>query len=484
MRKAIFKKDVKLSGDAKAERLRHRLVINYNYAFCRVRLGGRSVELFYDPNMLIEKRNEDFIIYSPLNHRRIVGDEYIYFVIEYIMQKAGMFEPALLTQEFNRCYNTDLAVTEMLEQINKLLLTQIIFISPEEMTRAKAAFLHTQEFSAVPQLQQVYIHPTLRCNFACEYCYLQEKPQSAEGELTTRQWIEIIEQLKEVGVREIVITGGEPLLRNDIEEIVRSTKNAQTRFYLLTNGSLLPDRFLGILNLFDHITISLDSFDPIVNAQNRSEYGFREILRTLELFANTRPDKLTVNTVITRYNVEEFNVFQDMLKARYGIKTTYSYFTPTRLEEIELVPPFGSIEGAELRGNHDIFKNHEPHELNSSLRKCPAAITTLAINPYGSIFPCQVLVNENTMKITSVWKDNWLEEVMQSEIRRQFFELTINTIETCQDCGHRYICTGGCAAISYMLYGELHCHLPFLCEHLKKAAAENLIWGKGVWKNL
>lgn len=67
---------------------------------------------------------------------------------------------------------------------------------------------------------------TKRCNLYCKHCYRDSDEHKAENELSTEEGFRLIEQIKETGKFKILIlSGGEPLLREDLEELVAHTKN-------------------------------------------------------------------------------------------------------------------------------------------------------------------------------------------------------------------------------------------------------------------
>ena len=90
---------------------------------------------------------------------------------------------------------------------------------------------------------------THRCNLGCIHCYAQENPVGAAGpaELGTGQWLKIIAEIKEAGCLFLLLTGGEPLLRDDFPEIYSFARKNGFLVTVFTNGTLVSER---ILNLF------------------------------------------------------------------------------------------------------------------------------------------------------------------------------------------------------------------------------------------
>ena len=85
---------------------------------------------------------------------------------------------------------------------------------------------------------------TGKCNFNCRHC-LMSAPQNCSADLTTGQCLDIVRQLAECGVRSIAITGGEPLIRSDLPDLIKACSDAGIRIAeVYTNGALLSPQML------------------------------------------------------------------------------------------------------------------------------------------------------------------------------------------------------------------------------------------------
>ncbi len=104
---------------------------------------------------------------------------------------------------------------------------------------------------------------TRRCNFRCESCCVW-KGDGGQKELSLEEVKEAASQLKKIGVQSVVLTGGEPLLREDIASIIGIFKSKNFIVRLQTNGFLLTESLLGkmLSQGLDDIYISFDSLKP------------------------------------------------------------------------------------------------------------------------------------------------------------------------------------------------------------------------------
>lgn len=437
------------------------------------------MNLYFDNNLIVEKDSNEFIIYSPFNHKWIKGNQFLKDFINLLLNLGSNIEIKKVKDIFNKQHTADISSEDLDKLIKTLVREELLFTSKEQFEQAKKKAKQAYQLPKNQELELVYLHLTLRCNFNCSYCY-NKNIDAAKTELDASQWINIIENLKEnhPTIKEIIFTGGEPLVRDDLEEIMQKIKSGEINYTLLTNGSLLKDRFTTLVPYFDNVIMSLDSLDEKINALNRSKKGFDNIVDTIRLFSEQAPDKLVVRTVVTKNNLFDVADFNKQLATEYGIETQNNWFLPVSRDEIDEVP------GPEY---FDIAIDKEAeYPINTSgtsIRRyrCGACSNIIAIDPSGDIYPCQSLLHDN-FKITNILKDNWYQNLLTSDIREKFINLSINEIDKCKDCSYRYFCGGGCPAIAFKVYGNLDSHLDYFCDHLKKQAKHRLKSSNVEWQ--
>jgi len=145
---------------------------------------------------------------------------------------------------------------------------------------------------------------TGRCNLDCSYCY---GPSRDTTELSLEQIARAFDVLFAGGTRALVVTGGEPLVRKDIVEVLRLAKRAGFRLALQTNGLLLPQRS-GVLELVDWLCMPLDgSCRAIVEEVRGSPDGFDCVLRVLEGLprSGSSTPRIKIGTVVVRANLQD-----------------------------------------------------------------------------------------------------------------------------------------------------------------------------------
>jgi len=158
----------------------------------------------------------------------------------------------------------------------------------------------------------VTFYVTHKCNLACSYC-TQKEPDVFSDELSTGETIRLLKRIRRE-TDSIVITGGEPTLRADIEELVDAA-----RFYckfrsvlLITNGTLL-DRKPAILSAVTGLVVSLDALaaDPS-NALSKPA-ALPKVIENLKLAKEIlgSPQRITISTVIEEWNIGEVEKLLD-----------------------------------------------------------------------------------------------------------------------------------------------------------------------------
>ena len=148
-----------------------------------------------------------------------------------------------------------------------------------------------------PQLLNVTLTTNTSCNFKCGYCKIWKRE---ENELTASQIEDLIEQLTCLGVRRLGLTGGEPLLREDIGRIITYAKQRGIFVTLNTNGSLVEERIKELGNV-DIISLSLDG-DEAVHNLHKKEEAYQHVMRAIEV-AKGAHLKVMTTTTLTRINL-------------------------------------------------------------------------------------------------------------------------------------------------------------------------------------
>jgi len=147
---------------------------------------------------------------------------------------------------------------------------------------------------------------TRNCNLNCVHCRAAASRGPYEGELDKGECLRILDQIKEVGSPIIILTGGEPLLRQDVFEIARYGAEKGLRMVMATNGTLISREVAQRMKScgIQRVSISLDGPHAELHDRFRKVDGaFEGALRGIELLKREGIE-FQINTTITRHNVD------------------------------------------------------------------------------------------------------------------------------------------------------------------------------------
>ncbi|MCU0835803.1 MAG: heme d1 biosynthesis radical SAM protein NirJ [Chromatiaceae bacterium] len=124
-----------------------------------------------------------------------------------------------------------------------------------------------------------------RCNLTCKHCYATSADKDFPGELGTEQVFAVMDDLYAYGVRVLILSGGEPLMRPDLFTIARRAKTMGFYVGLSTNGTLIDRTSLGEIaeTQFDYVGISLDGLRETHDRFRRRAGAFDEALNGIRL---------------------------------------------------------------------------------------------------------------------------------------------------------------------------------------------------------
>lgn len=155
------------------------------------------------------------------------------------------------------------------------------------------------------------------CNLKCPFCY--GPPPKMKGELNKEQKFHLIKNLKVNGIDKIVIAGGEPLLCDDIYDLLEFASKTGVSIGIQTNGFFL-NKLETVLKFVDWIALPLDGIS--LNAQMKMRTSdehysyFLQAIRLIKTHQSSRKGnqlKIKVGTVVTKYNVAEIEQIATIL---------------------------------------------------------------------------------------------------------------------------------------------------------------------------
>jgi radical SAM protein with 4Fe4S-binding SPASM domain len=298
---------------------------------------------------------------------------------------------------------------------------------------------------------------TYRCNNKCIHCYAGGPRQTPE--LSTTEWELVIDKLHMLGIPQVVFTGGEPTLRDDLAELIAYTQRKGLVCGLVTNGRKLKDKayLQSLIDAgLDHVQITVESHeakihDEITNASGSWEDTIQGLKTALAI-----PIYTVTNTTLNKLNVDSIETTIEFLHG-LGVKRfacnslIYSGKAPAiaenfALEEASLEPVLNRIKEKTSRLGMEFtwytpteYCEVNPLALDLGIKSCSACRINMAIEPNGTVIPCQSYTIAPLGNIlTDKWEKIWNHPVCQKVRARKYAP------EKCFECPSLNICGGGC----------------------------------------
>ena len=193
---------------------------------------------------------------------------------------------------------------------------------------------HLLQFSADKKPVVVW-NITSACNLKCVHCYAAAG--KAGNELSTKEGMELIANLREYGSPVILFSGGEPLIRKDLPALIRTAVKSDMRAVISTNGTLITQDLAMELADYglSYIGVSLDGLQEINDTFRGVRGAFREAMKGIER-AMHEGIKVGLRFTMNRRNVDEIPRILDLMKTE-GIPRICFYHLVYTGRAIELM---------------------------------------------------------------------------------------------------------------------------------------------------
>jgi radical SAM protein with 4Fe4S-binding SPASM domain len=328
---------------------------------------------------------------------------------------------------------------------------------------------------------------TRRCNLECAHCYLPAKTRkerpilSSSDELTTQEAFQLIDHIALVNPEVmLILSGGEPLLREDIFELSSYASGKGMMVVLGSNGLLIQEATARMMKQsgISGISISLDSIDPGVHDAIRSCKGAWERAISAITLCRNAGLSIQINTVVTGKNY-------DKLPALIGLSrslgaTVYSPFflvctgrgeeltdiSPQQYEQVLslIVESQGKQDGLIIRTRcaptvrRILYeKNPDSRLLKMGAGRCLAGRSYCRITPEGDVTPCPYMPLSTGNVRERDFADIWNGSDLFNSLRKPSLK------GKCSTCTFRLLC-GGCRARAYAARQDVLAEDPW-CSH-------------------
>jgi pyrroloquinoline quinone biosynthesis protein E len=309
---------------------------------------------------------------------------------------------------------------------------------------------------------------THRCPLQCPYCSNPLALEGASGELTTAEWQDVLRQAAQLGVLQLHLSGGEPTVRRDLEEIVATAADAGLYTNLITAGVLLSRARLEELAArgLEHVQLSIQDVDP-ANADRIAHYqGGHARKRQLAHWVRELGLALTINAPVHRQNLDRLaeiiDFAVDMGAGR--LEVAHVQYYGWALENRAALMP----TRAQVRRSMDIVQEARerlkgilvidfvvPDYYATWPKPCMGGWGRGIVNvtPSGKVLPCHAAETIPGLVFDNV-RDKPLAEIWLRGQAFQQFRGTDWMMEPCRSCERREIDWGGCRCQAFALAGD------------------------------
>jgi radical SAM protein with 4Fe4S-binding SPASM domain len=311
-------------------------------------------------------------------------------------------------------------------------------------------------FTQHPILGEIAV--TYRCNLRCTFCYAGCDAQAPEEkEMTKGEVMRIIEIFhQDARIPFFSFTGGEPLLRPELEEWINYAETLGLRTNLVSNGTLAtPERSRALYKAgLRTAQISLEAVDPQVHDQLTGGDGSYD--KTLQGIANLQAAGIRVqtNTTITQINREEAQVLPAFLKTLGIDRFAMNLCIPAgrgkdqenlKLSYSEMPPVIENIrQGALREGLTFYWYSPTPHCIYNPIaagmgnKSCAAVDGLISVSPTGEVLPCSSYPEPLGNLLVAGFHKVWFSE------RGRWFKEKKFAPEECGGCDSFVACQGAC----------------------------------------
>lgn len=317
---------------------------------------------------------------------------------------------------------------------------------------------------------------TYKCPLQCPYCSNPLDFAGAGAELTTQEWIDVFTQAREMGAAQLGFSGGEPLVRQDLTELIAAARDLGYYTNLITSGlGLNAERMADFRQAgLDHIQISFQASDEEVNNMLAgSAKAFEQKLKMArEVKAQGYP--MVLNFVTHRHNIDRIDRIIELcieLEADYVELATCQYYGWAFENRAALLPTRAQLEKAEAitqeyrqrlqaAGNPLKLIFVTPDYYEERPKKCMNGWGEifLTVTPDGTALPCHS-ARMLPIEFPNV-KTMSLEEIWQTSPGFNYFRGDAWMPEPCRSCDEKEQDLGGCRCQAFMLTGDMHATDP------------------------
>lgn len=313
---------------------------------------------------------------------------------------------------------------------------------------------------------------THACPLQCPYCSNPTELTRIGHEITTEDWLRVLRQARELGAVQLGLSGGEPLLRRDLEDIVAEGRELGFYSNLITSGvGMDANRVARLKDAgLDHIQISFQAGNAELNEYLSGTQSFKhKIDMARAVKAHGYP--MVLNVVLHRHNIDELDEIIAMAEALEADEVELAntqYYGWALHNRDQLLPTREQLARAEATTNAYRQRNGTmklyfvvPDYYEQRPKACMSGWgdICLTVAPDGTALPCHAARQLPGLNFPSV-REHDLEWIWCASNAFNHFRGFDWMAEPCKSCSEKYQDFGGCRCQAYLLTGNMYATDP------------------------
>jgi len=316
------------------------------------------------------------------------------------------------------------------------------------------------------------IELTQRCNLRCVHCYCC--PDQAKIEITRSEACRILDELADAGCLWLLLTGGEPLLREDFIDIYNYAKKKGFLITVFSNATLVNERLAGFLREYPPMQMEVSVYGataPTYEAVTGVPGSFSRCMHGIELLRRQRIP-LKLKTTLLNLNAHELDQIKNLAR-NLALEFRFDSMLHPRLDgsteslKVRLSPQqvirLDAQDDAKKQQWQDFWRKFGNVDNSDKVFCCAAGKTGFHIDPYARLRVCDMVrmpaYDLRTMSFNQAW------QAIEGMISR-----TGGSDPQCRDCKLFQLCDQ-CPGWAYLCHGDAVSRVEYLCRIAHERAA-------------
>lgn len=403
------------------------------------------MKIYLMPYIFLKRYNDEMLVVNTLHHTLCLVNDIAANILEFLYRE----KEVLLSEVIQSCEINDTeSVNNFIEELRQQgIVNTDQNKSPFEVARGSSAEYEENieadfqmKFARDQKLYAALIELTYRCNLRCQHCYAIDN--SNNKEMSKNEYFQLLDQLYVAGVFRLTFTGGEIFVREDALEIIEYAYKKGFLIDIFSNATLLDDEKIVTLSKCYIRSFQVSIYSHRAEIHDRITGIAGSLEKSIRMIERLRKNNISVNikSVLMEENYQDYKGIEQLSKKLGTTFQTSMYLIPHN-------------DGSTANLVHRICKDENKLQIlkedmqrdgvNSYYRArnlkepmCNIGKTGVSIDPYGNVFPCNLL----KVKLGNILKDNISDIWENSSELNSLRELTISDVKGCAKCDKKEFC--------------------------------------------